>query len=65
MKSKNITLYGVELEVWYELTEERISGDRDVPNDPYELRLFNVFHKDAEIIEILSSRAEELIKEKL
>jgi hypothetical protein len=65
MNNKTITLLGIELEIWYEFTEGLRSGDRDAPDDPYELKLFNVFHKNVEIIDLISSRAEELIKEKL
>ena len=49
MKHETITLYGEELDIYYQLTEGMISSSRDVPNDEDELNIIQI-EKDGEDI---------------
>lgn len=42
MKSEIITLYGEELDIYYQITEGMISSSRDVPNNPDELEIHSI-----------------------
>jgi hypothetical protein len=42
MKHETITLYGEELDIYYQLTEGMISSSRDVPNDEDELNIIQI-----------------------
>ena len=49
MKHETITLYGEELDIYYQLTEGMISSSRDVPDDSNELEILQI-EKDGEDI---------------
>jgi len=42
MKHETISLYGEELDIYYQITEGMISSDKDVPNDPDELEIHSI-----------------------
>ncbi len=49
MKHEIITLYGEELDVYYQITKGMTSTSRDVPNDEDELNIIQI-EKDGEDI---------------
>ena len=49
MKHETISLYGEELDVYYQIKEGMISSSRDVPNDEDELNIIQI-EKDGEDI---------------
>jgi hypothetical protein len=42
MEHETISLYGEELDVYYQITEGMISSDKDVPNDEDELEITSI-----------------------
>ena len=42
MKHETISLYGEELDIYYQITEGMISSDKDVPDDPDELEIHSI-----------------------
>lgn len=49
MEHETISLYGEELDVYYQITKGMISSSRDVPNDEDELNIIQI-EKDGEDI---------------
>ena len=49
MQHETISLYGEELDVYYQITKGMISSSRDVPNDEDELNIIQI-EKDGEDI---------------
>jgi len=42
MEHETISLYGEELDIYYQITEGMISSDKDVPDDPDELEIHSI-----------------------
>jgi len=42
MEHETISLYGEELDIYYQITEGLISSDKDVPDDPDELEIHSI-----------------------
>ena len=60
MKSETITINGIDLEVFYQVTEGMISSDKDVPDDKDELDIHEIKMNDSDISSIIS---DEVFKE--
>jgi len=45
MEHETISLYGEELDIYYQITEGMISSDKDVPDDPDELEIHSIEKK--------------------
>ena len=54
MKSETITINGIHLEVFYQVTEGMISSDKDVPDDKDELDIHEIKMNDSDISSIIS-----------
>lgn len=60
MKSETITINGIDLEVFYQVTEGMISSDKDVPDDKDELDIHEIKMNDSDVSSIIS---DEVFKE--
>jgi len=62
MKSETITINGINLEVFYNVTEGMISSDKDVPDDKDELDIHEIKMNDSDISSIISDEVFENVK---
>ena len=62
MKSETITINGINLEVFYQVTEGMISSDKDVPDDKDELDIHEIKMNDSDISSIISDEVFENVK---
>ena len=60
MKSETITINGIDLEVFYQVTEGMISSDKDVPDYKDELDIHEIKMNDSDVSSIIS---DEVFKE--
>ena len=63
MKHEIITLYGEELDIYYQITEGMISSSRDVPNDEDELNIIQIEKDGEDITSEIGSEEFEKIEE--
>ena len=62
MKTETITINGINLEVFYQVTEGMISSDKDVPDDKDELDIHEIKMNDSDISSIISDEVFENVK---
>ena len=65
MEHETISLYGEELDIYYQITVGMISSDKDVPNDPDELEIHSIEKNGEDITNRIGSDEFEKIEQLL
>jgi len=65
MEHETISLYGEELDIYYQITEGMISSDKDVPDDPDELEIHSIEKNGEDITNRIGSDEFEKIEQLL